>query len=330
MTSEVMETSKSRPHLLDMLEIQTPKTKLTSTLVRRAIERGPMRKVDIGHSRVATWTFGSGPDLVLVHGWPLHAATYRNLVPALSEHFTCHLLDLPGVGQTETTPETPVSLPDHGETLRAVIDGLGLERVALLAHDSGAVVTRLAAAKLGKRVTAMVISGSEIPGHHPWQLTLYLMTRKLPFGMKLFAASLRSRLVRSSPLAFGGCFADPAFAEGDFGELFVRPLVDDASVLAGQSRLLEGFDWSVVDDLKSTHAAIQAPVCLVWGAEDPFFPVRKLPAMREEFAGPTELHAIPNAKLFPHEDHSEAFLGHALPFLQKHAAIFSGAQLPPR
>ena len=31
--------------------------------------------LELPGGRVATWRFGSGPDLIAVHGWPLHAAT---------------------------------------------------------------------------------------------------------------------------------------------------------------------------------------------------------------------------------------------------------------
>src|SRR5262245_53887289 len=65
--------------------------------------RGPPRAfLDVGHSRLAYRRFGQGPDVVLVHGWPLHSATFRRLVPLLADAFTCHLFDLPGAGQTES------------------------------------------------------------------------------------------------------------------------------------------------------------------------------------------------------------------------------------
>ena len=49
--------------------------------VTRALCAIPTARVDLGHSKVAYYRFGSGPDLVFVHGWPLHAATFRKIVP---------------------------------------------------------------------------------------------------------------------------------------------------------------------------------------------------------------------------------------------------------
>jgi pimeloyl-[acyl-carrier protein] methyl ester esterase len=41
---------------------------------------------------------GSGPDLVLVHGWAMHAGIFAPLTRLLTPHFRVHLVDLPGHG----------------------------------------------------------------------------------------------------------------------------------------------------------------------------------------------------------------------------------------
>jgi pimeloyl-[acyl-carrier protein] methyl ester esterase len=41
---------------------------------------------------------GSGPDLTLLHGWGLNGAAWNSIRDALAEHFTLHLIDLPGHG----------------------------------------------------------------------------------------------------------------------------------------------------------------------------------------------------------------------------------------
>lgn len=41
---------------------------------------------------------GTGPNLVLLHGWGMHGAVWQPLVKKLSKHFTLHLVDLPGMG----------------------------------------------------------------------------------------------------------------------------------------------------------------------------------------------------------------------------------------
>lgn len=71
----------------------------------------------------------------------------------------------------------------------------------------------------------------------------------------------------------------------------------------------------MIDGLAAAHAAISAPVCMIWGSDDPFFPVARARELRRQFAGPVEFHEIAGARLFVHEDHPEEFLAHARPFL---------------
>lgn len=43
-------------------------------------------------------TQGAGADLVMIHGWAMHAGIFAGLARALAPHFRLHLVDLPGHG----------------------------------------------------------------------------------------------------------------------------------------------------------------------------------------------------------------------------------------
>lgn len=45
-------------------------------------------------------TAGSGPHLVLLHGWAMHGGVFAPLVEALRADFTVHVVDLPGHGHS--------------------------------------------------------------------------------------------------------------------------------------------------------------------------------------------------------------------------------------
>lgn len=276
----------------------------------------PQRFITIGDDEIAYWRAGSGPDLVLVHGWPLHAATWREIVPVLAKHFTCHVIDLPGAGHTRSRRPTPLCLADHERTLLATIEALGIERCAFVAHDSGAAITRLAAAELGDRVWATVMGNTEIPGHRPWLVMLFGILTKLG-GAGAFSGMLRSRTIRRSYIAFGSCFLDKAVIDGDFHELFVAPMLTSRRLTTGQLRLLAGFDWADVDGLADIHRRMTGPVKMIWGRHDPYFPLAKARHMR--FPGGTEMHVIDDAKLFAHEEAPDEFAAHTLSFLREHA-----------
>ena len=49
-------------------------------------------------------TVGSGPPLVLLHGWAMHSGIFAPLVERLRARFTLHLVDLPGHGVNRDSP----------------------------------------------------------------------------------------------------------------------------------------------------------------------------------------------------------------------------------
>ena len=43
---------------------------------------------------------GSGPPLVMLHGWAMHGGIFAPLAARLERHFQLHLVDLPGHGRS--------------------------------------------------------------------------------------------------------------------------------------------------------------------------------------------------------------------------------------
>jgi pimeloyl-[acyl-carrier protein] methyl ester esterase len=61
---------------------------------------------------------GSGPDLVLIHGWAMHAGIFAPLVRALAPHFRLHLVDLPGHGFSGDDT-APLDVADNARRIAA-------------------------------------------------------------------------------------------------------------------------------------------------------------------------------------------------------------------
>lgn len=51
-------------------------------------------------------TVGSGPDLILIHGWAMHGGIFAPLTPLLAERFRVHVVDLPGHGYSGESDES--------------------------------------------------------------------------------------------------------------------------------------------------------------------------------------------------------------------------------
>ena len=275
----------------------------------------PQRLIELEHGEVAYWQWGTGPDLVFVHGWPLHGATWRRVIGAFSEHFTCHVFDLPGAGHTRWAEGAPFGLWEHARTLEAALREIGVDRFGLVAHDSGGTIARLLATITAGEVTALVLGNTEVPGHTLQALRWAKIGVELPGAARVVRAMMSSQwLVRES---FRGCFADLAQLETDFSELFVAPLQRDTALVQRQFRLVQHIDWNVVtEELAGVHREIKAPVILIWGDRDPWFPWEVAKEMVDSFGGePADVHLIAGGKLFAHEEFGDEFASVAVEFL---------------
>ncbi len=277
--------------------------------------QAPIEWVETPSARVAVRRFGAGPFLVFVHGWPLSSVTFRRLLPELAPHFTCLLVDVPGGGDTEWTKATDFSWPGQAASLKAVLDALGVERYALYGQDSGAMISRQLVL-IDPRAEKLVMTNTEIPHHRPPYIPLFRRMMFLPgtnFFMRLL---LRSRWFRSSGMGFGGGFHDRSLIEGEFCETIVRPLIRSGRRMAGHNRFLRGWSWSLLDSMREMHAQIRIPVLMLWGADDPTFPLARGREMLAQFpAGGARLVVIPEAKVFVHEERPAAIAREVRQFL---------------
>lgn len=98
--------------------------------------------IDTNGIRMAVYEQGTGPAVILVHGFPELAFSWRHQLPALAgAGFRAIAPDMRGYGQTDK--------PDGIEAYRAseliadltgLLDSLGLERATFVGHDWGALL----------------------------------------------------------------------------------------------------------------------------------------------------------------------------------------------
>ena len=273
---------------------------LTPTDAAELFRREPDGYLDVGSGQVAHWRVGTGPDVLFVHGWPVSGATFRTLLPHLAPHVTCHVIDLPGAGSSRFSADTTLAIDQHIESVRRVLDLLELDDVAVVGHDSGGMIARHAVAD-NARLRAMGLINTEQPQGSSWRFRLFLAARHLPgFGAGLGWAAGRPRL-RRNPFILGDAFADASLLDGEFDEFFLRPLHDDPRRRDAAVQMLRTFDERYVRDLGDVHRRLDVPVQLVWGDQDPFFPIAQAREMVGTFPD-AELTVIEGAGLFFHEE----------------------------
>ena len=300
-------------------------TTLTAAEARDLFLAPPDRHVDVGNGQVAVRQVGTGPDVLFVHGWPACGATYRGLLPHLTPHVRCHLLDLVGAGDSRFGRDVTISIAAHAEAVRRVIDELGLDDVAVVGHDSGGLIARHALAG-DRRVRAWGLVDTEQPQGAHWRFRSFLMMRHIPGFERLLADVVNRPRLRRNRFVLGDCFHDRTLLDGDFATLFLEPLRRDPDRRWAAGQFARHFDLGAFDALTELHGRIHVPVQLVWGGADPFFPLAWTREMMAGFGGPVDLHVIEQGKLFAHEEFAAETAAALLPVLTGRA----GTGAPPR
>lgn len=272
---------------------------LTLTDATNLFRQDPDSYIDVGAGQVAHRKVGSGPDVLFVHGWPVSGATFRELLPHLADHVTCHVIDLPSAGSSKYDANTPLSLGQHITSVQRVVDELGLDEIAVVGHDSGGMIARHAMVG-DTRLRAMGLINTE-PASPSWRFKSFVGARNLPGLDAALGFAARHPAVRRQKFVFGDAFADRSLLDGDFAEFFFEPLGNDAAYRAATVKVLKSFEMRYVTELADIHRRIDVPVAMVWGDRDPFFPVDQARIMVDEFPN-AELTVLEGVALFSHEE----------------------------
>lgn len=104
---------------------------------------------------------GTGPALLLLHGFPQNRAIWQPIKEALAVHFTLVMPDLRGYGASPKPASDPVhatySKRAMANDLVALMDRLGHSEFGVVGHDRGARVAHRLAADHGERVTQLLL-----------------------------------------------------------------------------------------------------------------------------------------------------------------------------
>lgn len=230
------------------------------------------------HGRVFARVGGSGPPLLLLHGFPQTHAMWHLVAPRLASRFTLVAPDLPGYGESDM-PQTdaehmPYTKRAMAEAMVDVMDRLGHPRFALAGHDRGGRVAYRLALDQPARLTRLAVLDI-LPTFDYWAR----LDRE--FGLRIYhwmflaqPHPLPERLIASNPDEyFRWCLhqwcrpgSDPFDPRAM--EQYLRPLRDPARIRAVCEDYRAGAHADVDHDRADFDAGrmIQVPLLALWGA----------------------------------------------------------------
>lgn len=98
--------------------------------------------IDAGGVRLATYSAGEGPPIILVHGWPEIAYSWKNQLPALSDAgYRAIAPDLKGFGYSDAPADKSLYDIRHmTDDLARLLDALSIEKAIFCGHDWGGAI----------------------------------------------------------------------------------------------------------------------------------------------------------------------------------------------
>lgn len=194
-----------------------------------------------------------GAPIVLVHGLGTSAATWRHNMGRLATCGRVLAVDLPGFGRSDT-PRSALCADQLALVLAAWCRRMALDRARFVGHSLGGEVCLWLASRHPELVEALVLAGSTGATNCP--------PLAVQFGRLVWDAVLE-------PRAF-------------------MPVLMKAYWQSGPRRIYRTARASDPRKLAEHLAAVTAPTCVLWGANDPVIPLAEARQLTA---------ALPNAHL---------------------------------
>ncbi|GAA3878199.1 hypothetical protein GCM10022207_50720 [Streptomyces lannensis] len=123
-----------------------------------------MQQIDTNHTRLSVAVGGSGPVLILLHGWPQSSRAWARVMPDLAQNHTVVVPDLRGTGDSDR-PEDGYAKTNQADDIRGILTALNLTGpLAAAGHDIGSMVAFAWAAAHPEDVSHLILIDSLLPG----------------------------------------------------------------------------------------------------------------------------------------------------------------------
>ena len=231
-----------------------------------------VQNIKTSGATIHTLRGGSGPPLLLIHGYPQTHVEWHKIAAQLAQKFTVVMTDLRGYGDSSKPPDGEnhanyskrAMALDHVEVMRS----MGFDKFAVVGHDRGARVTWRLAVEHPQAVTkAVVIDIVPSPysrvtrematEYFHW----FFLIQPAPFPETLIGNSaefyLRSRFLRQNTAS--GVFTPEAVAE------YLRCFKDPATIHATCEDYRAGATIDMDHAAQDGTKKVMCPLLVLWG-----------------------------------------------------------------
>jgi pimeloyl-ACP methyl ester carboxylesterase len=234
---------------------------------------GEMSTASVRGIEMAYDEVGSGPPVVLLHGFPFNRSMWREQAAALSDRYRVVTPDLRGHGETTATGEMLVTMNEMAQDVAALMDHLRIERAALGGLSMGGYVSFAFYRRFPLRVRTCILADTRPHADtEEARANRELQAQKaLEEGMEAIADIMLPKLLTAQTLL-----------ERPETVARVREMIT-GNRPEGAAAALRGM--ALRDDHTYLLERIIAPTLIIAGSEDEITPLADAELMRREIRG---------------------------------------------
>lgn len=225
------------------------------------------RKVITSGAEINLVTAGSGPPLLLLHGFPQSHISWHKIAPRLAERFTVVAPDLRGYGDSSKPPDGAnhanyskrAMALDQIEMMRT----MGFDRFAVVGHDRGGPVAWRLAVEHPEVVTQVAVLDI-VPDHYS-SVTREFATAYFHWFFLIQPTPFPEQLIAANPEAFLRRFLPASYIEPEAMADYLRCFKDPRTIHAACEDYRAGATIDLVHAKETRGRRLKCPLLVLWG-----------------------------------------------------------------
>jgi haloacetate dehalogenase len=270
------------------------------------------RRVDVDGVTISCAVRGSGPPVLMLHGYPQNHLTWRHVAPALAEDHTVVLADLRGYGDSAKPAPDAAGLAYSKRAMAGdqvgLMRRLGFGSFQLVGHDRGARTGHRLVLDHPGAVTRFAVVDIVPTQHALRHLTLATVTANYQWFFLATGRGIPEHMIAADPgywvreqtaqLIGAGTSIEP-----DVMADYIRCLRDPRAIAAvcADFRASPGADLAHDEQSIAAGQKVQCPVLVLWGTQGPAGPDYDPPAIWQPYAPDVRGVALPTGHFVPEE-----------------------------
>ena len=243
-------------------------------------------EVQLPQGKIRYRETGEGEPIVFVHGYLVDGRLWNETAEELSAGHRCILPNWPlGAHRVAMNPDADLSPYGIADLIAEFLEALDLDRVTIVANDSGGAMSQVLATRRPERVGRLVLTNCDT--HHNFPPSIFKAMpplAKLPGGMTAMALPFRIGALRRAAFAPFAKTEIPA----ELIDSWMEPSQRDRGVLNDTRKVTAGMNKRYTLEAAERLADFDRPTLFAWAPEDSVFPISYAESLAER---------IPNARI---------------------------------